>query len=59
VKIGIVGAGAIGCWIAARLAAAGHEVSVFARGATLSALCENGLRLTEKGETTSFSVVAG
>jgi len=56
VKVGIVGAGAIGCWIAARLAAAGHEVSVFARGATLSALCENGLRLTEKGETTSFSV---
>ena len=37
-RIGIVGAGAIGGWIGVRLAKAGHEVSVLARGATLEAL---------------------
>jgi 2-dehydropantoate 2-reductase len=37
-KIGIIGAGAIGGWIAARLALAGNAVSVLARGETLAAL---------------------
>ena len=37
-KIGIIGAGAIGGFFAARLALAGHTVSVLAREATLSAL---------------------
>ena len=37
-KIGIIGAGAIGGWIAARLALAGNDVSVLARGKTLEAL---------------------
>jgi len=37
-RIGIVGAGAIGGWIGIALASAGHEVSVLARGATLEAL---------------------
>ncbi|KTT70422.1 2-dehydropantoate 2-reductase [Sphingomonas endophytica] len=57
-KVGIVGAGAIGCWLGARFAAAGHDVSVFARGATLDALREHGLRLTDAGETQSYPVTA-
>ena len=44
-RIGIVGAGAIGGWIGARMAISGHEVSALARGATLAALREHGLRL--------------
>jgi 2-dehydropantoate 2-reductase len=44
-KVGIYGAGAIGGWIGARLAQAGCEVSVVARGATLEALQTHGLRL--------------
>ena len=47
-KIGIIGAGAIGGWVAARLALAGNEVSVLARGDTLTALRE-GLEISEKG----------
>jgi len=50
-KVCIVGAGAIGGLIGARLAAAGgHEVSAIARGATLAALRAHGWRLRE-GET--------
>jgi 2-dehydropantoate 2-reductase len=45
-KICIAGLGAIGGLFAARLAAAGHEVSALARGATLSAVRERGLALT-------------
>ncbi|MGB3067436.1 MAG: 2-dehydropantoate 2-reductase [Ottowia sp.] len=48
-KIAIYGAGAIGGWIGARLAEKGAEVSVVARGATLEALRQNGLRLRQKG----------
>ncbi len=45
-KICIVGAGAIGCWIGAKLAATvTHEVSALARGDTLAALQQNGWRL--------------
>ena len=44
-KICIYGAGAIGGWIGARLAALGEPVSVVARGATLAALQTHGLRL--------------
>ena len=44
-KIAIYGAGAVGGFLAARLAAAGHEVGVVARGATLHALRARGLRL--------------
>ena len=49
-KIGIIGAGAIGGWVAARLALAGNQVSVLARGATLDAL-QQGLSITEAGAT--------
>jgi 2-dehydropantoate 2-reductase len=49
-KVCIVGAGAIGGFIGARLAAAGRcEVSALARGATLAALREHGWRLRQGG----------
>ncbi len=44
-KVCIYGAGAIGGWIGVKLARAGCEVSVVARGATLQALQLHGLRL--------------
>ena len=50
-KACIYGAGAIGGWIGVKLAQAGHEVSVVARGETLAALSQHGLRLVE-GDTT-------
>ncbi|TWO70991.1 2-dehydropantoate 2-reductase [Caenimonas sedimenti] len=50
-KVCIYGAGAIGGWIGVKLARAGCEVSVVARGATLDALRTQGLRLQE-GEAT-------
>jgi 2-dehydropantoate 2-reductase len=43
----IVGVGAIGGWIGARLAASGCGISCLARGATLAALQTQGLRLRE------------
>lgn len=48
-RIGIVGAGAIGGWIGVSLAARGHEVSVLARGATLETLRGRPWRLTRGG----------
>lgn len=44
-KICVYGAGAIGGWLAVRLALAGHEVSVVARGEHLAAIRANGLTL--------------
>jgi 2-dehydropantoate 2-reductase len=55
-RVAIVGAGAIGCWIGGRFAAAGHEVSVLARGATLAQLRGSGLQLTEAGATACWPV---
>lgn len=49
-RIAVVGAGAIGGWVAAKLALAGEPVGMLARGDTLEALRSGGLRLTE-GET--------
>jgi 2-dehydropantoate 2-reductase len=50
VKVCIVGAGAVGGFIGARLAAGGQaDVSALARGATLPALLEHGWRLSMKG----------
>ncbi|MEO7814465.1 MAG: 2-dehydropantoate 2-reductase [Sphingomicrobium sp.] len=47
-KITILGAGAIGGWVAGRLALAGHQVSVVARGATAAALAD-GITIVEHG----------
>jgi 2-dehydropantoate 2-reductase len=44
-RILIAGAGAIGGYIGARLAHAGEDVTLFARGAHLSAMRERGLRI--------------
>jgi len=49
-KICIFGAGAVGGHFAARLAAAGNDVSVVVRGANLAAIRENGLVLHSGGE---------
>ena len=45
VKIAVFGAGGIGGYFGGRLAQAGHDVTFIARGAHLSALRENGLRV--------------
>lgn len=50
-KICVFGAGAIGGFIAAKLAAAGNEVTCIARGPHLAALKENGLQLRSEGKT--------
>jgi len=42
-SVGIVGGGAIGLWIAARLAKAGQRVSLLTRGSTLEAVQSNGI----------------
>ena len=49
-KVAIVGAGAIGGWMGVHLARAGAQLSVLARGETLSALQQNGLQLHQAGE---------
>ena len=47
-KIAIVGAGAIGGFLGARLALAGEDVTCIARGPNLAAIRANGLRLIEE-----------
>jgi 2-dehydropantoate 2-reductase len=57
-RICIVGAGAVGGYLGAKLALTGRPINVLARGATLRALQSDGLRLTEDGTTHSVSVHA-
>ena len=57
-NIGIVGAGAIGGWVAARLASAGHRVSILARGAALDAIRSAGLVLRHGERETMHRVAA-
>ena len=49
-NICVVGAGAIGGWIAARLALAGNDVSMVARGDTRAAIDAEGLWISDGGE---------
>lgn len=49
-KITVVGLGAVGGLLAARLALAGHQVSALARGHTLQAVRERGLALRMGGQ---------
>jgi 2-dehydropantoate 2-reductase len=56
-RVCIYGAGAIGGWIGGRLAGAGCSVSVVARGATLAALRQHGLRLKQNGAVSSQAVL--
>lgn len=46
-RIGIIGAGGIGATIGARLALAGHDVALLARGAHLAAVRAQGLRFVD------------
>ena len=57
-NICVVGAGAIGGWIAAKLALAGSDVSVLARGETLREIDGEGLRLSEGGYLHCVAVAA-
>jgi 2-dehydropantoate 2-reductase len=57
-KICIYGAGAVGGLLAGRLAQAGHDVSVVARGAHLTAIREQGLRILSGGEELKAKIKA-
>lgn len=57
-KICIVGAGAIGGFIGALMADAGHDVSVIARGAHLDAIRDTGLHLDFDGKRYTTQVTA-
>jgi len=57
-RVAVLGCGAIGGWLAARLARSGVAVSVLARGATLAALRRDGLRLQEAGRDWQGAVPA-
>ena len=46
-KVAVVGAGAIGGVLGAKLAARGHDVSLIARGAHLAAIRKDGLKLVD------------
>jgi 2-dehydropantoate 2-reductase len=58
-RICIFGAGAVGGHFAARLAAAGHDVSVVARGAHLEAMRRNGVKLLHGDEIIQGRVRSG
>jgi 2-dehydropantoate 2-reductase len=59
-KIAVVGAGAIGAYVGARLALAGEDVTFLARGANLEALRGRGVRLIlpDGTEQTTTSIAA-
>jgi len=57
-KICIYGAGAVGGLVAGRLAQAGHEVSVVARGAQLTAIRQRGLRIVFENKETASKIKA-
>jgi 2-dehydropantoate 2-reductase len=58
-QVTVVGLGAIGGFLAARLGAAGHRVQALARGPTLAAVHADGLRLTTRdGRTWRQPIVA-
>jgi 2-dehydropantoate 2-reductase len=57
-KVCVIGAGAIGGLLAAKLARAGEDVSVVARGAHLAAIASSGLTLIEEGAQTVAKVKA-
>jgi 2-dehydropantoate 2-reductase len=57
-KVCIFGAGAIGGYMGVKLAKAGADVSLVARGPHLAAMQEKGLTLIEEEETTTVPVTA-
>jgi len=57
-KIGIAGAGAVGCHYGSLLQQAGHAVFYLARGEHLQAMCENGLLHVSQGKERKIQVCA-
>ena len=57
-RVTVLGAGAVGGWLAAGLARAGVPVAVLARGATLAALRKTGLTLVQGETREGFPVTA-
>jgi 2-dehydropantoate 2-reductase len=57
-RVVIVGAGAIGGWLAVVLARGGAEVSLLARGAALQAIRDDNLIILESGRREEFSIRA-
>ena len=57
-RIAVVGLGAVGGLMAARLAGAGHTVCALTRGATLAAVRDHGLRLTMGGVQATAAIEA-
>jgi 2-dehydropantoate 2-reductase len=57
-KICVFGAGAVGAVIAAGLSRAGHDVSVVARGAHLTAIRAHGLRVVSSGPESTARIAA-
>jgi 2-dehydropantoate 2-reductase len=55
-RIAVVGLGAVGGFLAARLAGGGHAVSALVRGATLAAVRSGGLQFEEAGRHTRLEV---
>ncbi|MFK8033916.1 MAG: 2-dehydropantoate 2-reductase [Hyphomicrobiales bacterium] len=57
-KLGVIGAGAIGGWLTASFIKAGAEATVLARGASLEALRASGLGFNDGNSSQRFDVVA-
>jgi 2-dehydropantoate 2-reductase len=58
VRVAVVGLGAVGGLIAARLAQAGHKVSALARGATLESVRTRGLTIEAQGRSETLPLIA-
>src|SRR5262245_8913689 len=57
-RVLVIGAGAIGGWLAGMLSRGGAEVALLARGATLGAIRADGLVLLEGERRTAFALPA-
>lgn len=57
-RVVVFGAGAVGGWLAAGLARAGHQVGILARGASLAALRADGLLISADGRQERFRIEA-
>jgi len=57
-RVTVLGAGAVGGWLAAGLARGGSEVAILARGATLAALRRDGLVFLEGERREAFALSA-
>ena len=58
-RIGVMGAGAVGCYYGAMLALAGHDVRLVGRPAHVEAMRRDGLRLEIRSQLKSVRVEAG